>query len=54
MSDKDDLPEKLTIRLSTKVRQRLEEMADADERPVSAVARRIVLRALREDGGEAA
>jgi predicted DNA-binding protein len=53
MVEKDDLPERISARVSTKVRQRIEELAAADDRPVAAVVRRLVVRALNEsdDGG---
>jgi predicted transcriptional regulator len=56
MVEKDDLPERISTRVSTKIRQRIEELAAADDRPVSAVARRLLRQALAEtdDGGELA
>jgi len=48
MIERDDLPERISARVSTKVRQRIEELAVADDRPVAAVVRRLVLRALNE------
>jgi predicted DNA-binding protein len=52
--DRDDLDETISTRFPAKVRQRIEALAQADDRRPSQIVRRIVLRALREDGGEAA
>ena len=55
MAERDDLDETVSVRFPAKVRQRLEELADADDRRVSQVVRRIVTRALeRDDQGPAA
>jgi hypothetical protein len=54
--DRDDLSERISARVSTKVRQRIEEIAAADDRPVAAVVRRLVVKALddSDDKGVAA
>jgi predicted transcriptional regulator len=52
MSEKEDLPERISARVSTKVRARLEELAAADDRPVGAIIRRIVTRAVERGGGD--
>jgi hypothetical protein len=49
MVERDDYPERISARVSTKVRQRIEELAAADDRPVAAVVRRLVVRALERD-----
>ena len=55
MVERDDWPERISARVSTKVRQRIEELAAADQAPVSQVVRRIVTRAVeRDDQGAAA
>jgi predicted DNA-binding protein len=53
MVERDDYPERISARVSTKVRQRIEELASRDDRPVAAVVRRLVVRALErdDDGG---
>jgi hypothetical protein len=51
MSDRDDLDASISFRVSTKERQRLKELADADETHetrISTVARRLFRQALRE------
>ena len=48
MAEKD-LGETVTVRFSSKTRAELKAIADADDRPVSSVVRRMVTRALNED-----
>ena len=55
MTERDELDETVSVRFPAKVRARLEQLADADDRRVSQVVRRIVVRALeRQDDGVAA
>jgi hypothetical protein len=53
MAERDDLDATVSVRFPSKVRARLEELADADDRRVSQVVRRIVTRAIErgDDGG---
>jgi hypothetical protein len=48
MAEKD-LDETVTVRFTSETRAKLEKIAEADDRPVSALVRRIVTRALNED-----
>jgi hypothetical protein len=54
MADKDDLDERVTIRVSTKERQRLQEIADRREWKLSATVRRYLRRGLESDDQGAA
>jgi predicted DNA-binding protein len=51
MAERDELNETLSIRISTKERQRLTELADRDDRRISQFVRQIVRRALASDDG---
>jgi predicted transcriptional regulator len=46
MVEKDDLDATISVRVSSRERARLEELAALDDRPVSALARRLLRRAL--------
>jgi hypothetical protein len=48
-SDNEDLEETIGFRVSTKLRQRLQDIADRDECKVGQVARRYLKRALERD-----
>jgi predicted transcriptional regulator len=56
MAGKDDLDERVTIRVSSKALRRLQELADADKYkpPISVVAREILMRELEHEQTEAA
>jgi hypothetical protein len=53
MAEKD-LDETVTVRFTSETRAKLEKIAEADDRPVSALVRRIVTRALENQNGVAA
>jgi hypothetical protein len=52
MTDKDDLEETISFRASTKLRQRLQDVADRDECRVGQVARRYLKRALLDESDD--
>jgi predicted transcriptional regulator len=49
MADSKILDEMVTVRLPSNLRDELQRIADADDRPISSVVRRIVKRALEND-----
>lgn len=52
MTDKDDLDETISFRASTRLRQRLQDIADRDECRVGQVARRYLKRALLDESDD--
>jgi predicted DNA-binding protein len=54
--DDDDLDrdqtDRISVTLPARLRRRLEELAAADDRPVSQLVRRIVTRAIERGGGD--